>query len=101
MDFGCRSQTDFQTLHKPWVQCPLNVPHNPHPVLPKLLLQKANLAQSHPMLPSDSAAHLDGVVQTVGGHPGAKIGQIDAGDILTSRACLAILSATSWHASLS
>ena len=54
-------------MHKPWVQCPLNVPHNPHPVLPKLLLQKANLAQSHPMLPSDSPAHLERVVQTVGG----------------------------------
>ena len=90
-------------MHKPWVQCPLNVPHNPHPVLPKLLLEKANLAQSHPMLPSDSAAHLDGVVQTVGGHSGEKISQtiMQAGDRLTSRACLAILSTTSWHASLS
>ena len=95
MDVGYRSQTDFQTLHKPWVQCPLNVPHNPHTVLPKLLLQKAKLAQSHPMLPSDGAAHLDGVVQTVGGHPGEKIGQTNAGDSLTSKACLAILSATS------
>ena len=67
-----------QSLYKPWVQCRFDVPHHPHPILPKLLLQEGNLAQAHPMLPSNSTTHLNGLVI------GEPVGQIDAGGRLSS-----------------
>ena len=71
-----------QSLYKPWVQCRFDVPHHPHPILPKLLLQEGNLAQAHPMLPSNSATHLNRLVNLLveTGHTG----QIDAGETLIS-----------------